>query len=149
LGVMFSLTIYLVQHSMLADIARSAPAGMPNVFLIGITEAQKEPARAMLSAQPGVEGPAEIVPNVSVRVVSVNGTPVEQLPLEGWGRRFRQTRSASWSATKPEHTDILQGAWWTGESSQVSVAEEAARILSVHPGSRMTFAAFGRDIQVQ
>src|SRR5262249_59964211 len=34
LGVMFSLTIYLVQRSMLTDFIRSAPPGMPNVFLI-------------------------------------------------------------------------------------------------------------------
>jgi putative ABC transport system permease protein len=149
LGVMFSLTIYLVQHSMLADIARSAPPGMPNVFLIGITEAQKEPLRQMLRSQPGVEGTPEIVPNVSVRLVSVNGTPVENLGFHGWGKRFLQTRSASWSASKPEHTEILQGAWWTGQQSQVSVAEEAAKILGVQLGSRLQFSAFGRNMDVQ
>jgi putative ABC transport system permease protein len=150
LGVMFSLTIYLVQHSMLADIARSAPPGMPNVFLIGITDAQKEGVREMLLKQPGVEGPPEIAPNVSVRLVAVNGTPVEYLAFHGWGRRFLQTRSASWSATKPEHTEVLQGAWWGSDqtTSQVSVAEEAAKILSVQPGSRLQFSAFGRNIDV-
>ena len=153
LGVMFSLTIYLVQHSMLADIARSAPPGMPNVFLIGITDAQKEAVREMLRTQPGVEGPPEIAPNVSVRLVAVNGTPVEYLAFHGWGRRFLQTRSASWSASKPEHTEILQGAWWNCGTaipcvSQVSVAEEAAKILSVQPGSRLQFSAFGRNIDV-
>ncbi len=149
LGVMFSLTIYLVQHSMLADIARSAPPGMPNVFLIGITEAQKEPVRAMLRSQPGVEGPPEIVPNVSVRLVAVNGTPVESLAFHGWGRRFLQTRSASFSASKPDHTEIVQGTWWNGQTSQVSVAEEAAKILNVQPGSRLQFSAFGRNMDVQ
>jgi putative ABC transport system permease protein len=149
LGVMFSLTIYLVQHSMLADIARSAPPGMPNVFLIGITDAQKEPVRQMLRSQPGVEGTPEIVPNVSVRLVSVNGTPVEYLRFNGWGRRFLQTRSASFSTSIPEHTEIVQGAWWTAQTSQVSVAEEAAKILSVQPGSRLQFAAFGRTMDVQ
>jgi putative ABC transport system permease protein len=148
-GVMFSLTIYLVQHSMLADIARSAPPGMPNVFLIGITEAQKEPVRQMLRSQPGVEGTPEIVPNVSVRLVLVNGTPVELLGFHGWGRRFLQTRSASWSASKPEHTEIVQGAWWNEQTSQVSVAEEAAKILGVQPGSRLQFSAFGRNMDVQ
>ena len=150
LGVMFSLTIYLVQHSMLADIARSAPPGMPNVFLIGITEAQKEPLRQMLRSQPGVEGTPEIVPNVSVRLVSVNGTPVENLGFHGWGRRFLQTRSASWSASKPEHTEIVQGTWCgTGIPACVSVAEEAAKILNVQPGSRLQFSAFGRSMDVQ
>ncbi len=129
LGVMFSLTIYLVQHSMLIDIARTAPPGMPNVFLVGITEAQKESVREMLRAQPGVEGAPEIVPNVAVRLVSVDGTPVEQLALQGWGRRFLQTRPASFAASRPEHTEVLQGAWWTGQSAQVAVSEEAAKNL--------------------
>src|SRR5206468_2712056 len=50
LGVMFSLTIYLVQHSMLADIARSAPPEMPNVFLVGIAEEQKGAVRDLIAA---------------------------------------------------------------------------------------------------
>src|SRR3989442_2260136 len=149
LGVMFSLTIYLVQHSMLGDIARSAPPGMPNVFLLGITEAQKDGVRALLRGQAGVEGAPEIVPYVSVRIVSVNGTPIEEMVFQGWSRRFRQTRSASWSASKPEHTDVVHGAWLAGQTSQVCVAEEAAKILKVQPGSRMAFSAFGRSIDAE
>jgi len=38
------------------------------------------------------------------------------------------------SASKPEYTDVVQGAWWTGAQAQVSVAEEASKILSVQPG---------------
>src|SRR5262249_18718815 len=146
LGVMFSLTIYLVQHSMLADIARSAPPGMPNVFMVGITEAQKDGVRTLLRAQPGVQGEPEIVPYVAVRLGGVNGTPVGQVVSGGWSRRFLQPRSASWSAAKPDYTDVVQGAWWPeGRRSQVSLAEEAAKILGAQPGSRMEFTAFGRN----
>ncbi|HYS46647.1 MAG TPA: FtsX-like permease family protein, partial [Rhizomicrobium sp.] len=150
LGVMFSLTIYLVQHSMLADIARSAPPGMPNVFLLGITEVQKEPVRALLRGQSGVEGAPEIVPYVAVRLVTVNGIPIEKMVLHGWSRRFMQTRSASWSASKPEYTDIVHGAWFNlPQNPRVSVAEEAAKILSLQPGSRIVFTAFGRNIDAE
>src|SRR5205823_9958514 len=130
----------------LADIARSAPPGMPNVFMLGITEAQKDAVRMLLRAQPGVEGSPEIVPYVSVRLATVNGTPIEKMVFHGWSRRFLQTRSASWSATKPDYTELAQGAWWTGQTAQVSVAEEAAKILNVQPGSRIQFTAFGRSI---
>src|SRR5262249_16647563 len=147
--VMFSLTIYLVQRSMLRDIARSAPPGMPNVFLIGITEAQKEPVRAMLRAQPGVEGEPEIAPNVSVRLVAVDGGAVEKMNLQGWRRGFLETRSASFSAVKPEHTDILQGAWWRGQTGQVSVAEEAAKILNIRIGAQLQFTSFGRSFSAR
>ena len=150
LGVMFSLTIYLVQHSMLADIARSAPPGMPNVFMVGITEAQKDAVRTLLATQPGVEGAAEIVPYVAVRLVTVNGTPIGSMVSPRVVKRFLQTRSASWSASKPDYTDVVQGAWWTGgRHAQVSVAEEAAKILNVQPGSRMQFTAFGRNFDAE
>lgn len=150
LGVMFSLTVYLVQHSMLADIARSAPPGMPNIFLLGITESQQNAVRELLRAQPGIEGGLEIVPYVSVRLVTVNGTPIENMVFHGWSRRFLQTRSATWSASKPEYTELVQGAWWDGRRApKVSVAEEAAKILNVKPGSRIVFTAFGRNIDAE
>ena len=40
LGVMFTLTVYLVQHSLVGEIVQSAPPDAPNVFLIGITPEQ-------------------------------------------------------------------------------------------------------------
>jgi len=61
-GVMFSLTIYLVQHSMLADIARSAPPGMPNVFMLGITDAQKGCRERAAAGQAAVEGNRRLSP---------------------------------------------------------------------------------------
>jgi len=144
---MFSLTIYLVQHSMLADIARSAPPGMPNVFLVGITPDQKDAVQKLIAAQPGVERPPDIVSSVQVKIVSVNGAPIETVPREGGSRRYLGTRSASWSDAKPEHTDILSGGWWTaGQTARVSVAEEAARNLNVRPGSHMQFTSFARTI---
>ena len=150
LGVMFSLTIYLVQHSMLADIARSAPPGMPNVFLVGITADQRDAVQTLIAAQPGVERAPEIVSSVQVKIVSVDGAPIDILPREGASRRYLQTRSATWSDAKPEHTDILSGAWWTaGQTARVSVAEEAARNLNVRPGSHMQFTSFGRTIDAE
>ncbi len=43
---MFTLTVYLVQHSLVDEIMQTAPPGMPNVFLIGITPEQVEPLQA-------------------------------------------------------------------------------------------------------
>jgi putative ABC transport system permease protein len=146
LGVMFSLTIYLVQHSMLGDIERSAPPGMPNVFMVGITDDQKDALRALIAAQPGVTGSADIVPSVQVKVDIVDGMPIEKIPQQGLNRRFSRTRQASWSDSKPEHAQIIAGAWWKGQSSQVCVSEEAAKILNVRPGSRIRFTAFDRTI---
>lgn len=151
LGVMFTLTIYLVQDSLLRDLIRTAPPGMPNVFLIDITQAQSGPMLEFLKAQPGLEGQPELVPSVAARLVKINGTPVEQFNFKGWNRRFLQTRSVMFEKAVPESTKVLEGAWWDAntETPVVSIAEEAAKDLNVHPGAKLEFLASGRTIEAE
>ncbi|MEX2263967.1 MAG: FtsX-like permease family protein [Bryobacteraceae bacterium] len=150
-GVMFTLTVYLVQRSLLETIVKSAPPGMPNVFLLDITEREREPLLELIQAQPGLAGKPQIVPSVAAKLSGVNGTPLEELRIEGWGRRWRSTRSVSWQEELPEHTTILQGQWWPKGAAEpmVSVAEETAKILNLSPGSRIEMLASGRTIQAR
>ena len=67
LGVMFTLTVYLVQDSLVGQIIQTAPPGTPNVFLVGVTQAQVEPLKALIAKQEGVQGTPEFVPSVSAR----------------------------------------------------------------------------------
>jgi putative ABC transport system permease protein len=151
MGVMFTLTIYLVQDSLLRDLIRTAPPGMPNVFLIDITQAQAGPMLEFLKAQPGLEGQPELVPSVAAKLVKINGTPVEQFHFKGWNRRFQQTRSVMFERTLPEATRVVEGAWWDAgtETPVVSIAEEAAKDLNLHPGAKLEFLASGRTIEAE
>ena len=149
LGVMFTLTIYLVQHSVLAQISRSAPPTMPNVFLINITERESPAIVDALKSAKGIKGNPEVLPAANAKLIAINGELVEEKFKEGPGRRFRQPRGARWSATVPDHTDIVKGAWWrTYDKSapQVAVAEEAAKILGIEPGARLEWNIGGRKI---
>ena len=56
LGVMFTLTVYLVQDSLVAQIIETAPPGAPNVFLVGVTQAQVEPLKELIAHQDGRAG---------------------------------------------------------------------------------------------
>ena len=58
LGVMFTLTVYLVQNSLVKEIIATAPPGMPNVFLVGVTQAQTAPLKELIAKQTGVLGRA-------------------------------------------------------------------------------------------
>ena len=49
LGVMFTLTVYMIQDSLVAQIIETAPPGAPNVFLVGVTQAQVEPLKELIS----------------------------------------------------------------------------------------------------
>jgi len=152
-GVMFTLTVFLVQRGMMAEMLKSAPPGMPNVFLLDITAKEREPLVTLLRAQRGIEGTPDVVGTVAAKIVSINGTPVEKLGLEAWGRRFQRARAVTSAAERPAHVEILEGAWWDAKKlptePQVSLTDEAAHILKVHPGSRMEWEAAGRTIRAR
>lgn len=148
LGVMFTLTVYLVQHSLVAEIVETAPPGMPNVFLIGITPEQVEPLRALVASQPGVQNAPEFRPSVAVLIESVNGVALQNLNLPTTSRRFRGSRSVMWADEKPSSLKVVQGAWWRPGETQpvVSVDEEAARTLNLHVGDSIQLSGAGTSV---
>lgn len=151
-GVMFTLTIYLVQHSLLAQISASAPPGMPNVFLINISERERAGMVELLRSTPGVEGKPDVAASVAARLVTIDGEPFDRRPADGPVRRFRSPRSITWAAQQPPQTEIVAGAWWTRPdpaSPQVSVSEEASKLLRVHPGSLLEWSASGRGVKAR
>jgi putative ABC transport system permease protein len=147
-GVMFTLTVYLVQHAVLTDMAQNAPPGMPNVFMLDIPGAQRQALLDLLKQQKGIETAPEILSSVAVRLASINGVPVENLHLQEWGRRFLRTRSVTTAPARPRDTQILSGAWWDGHPAipQVCASEEAARILHLKAGMALEWTAWGRTL---
>jgi putative ABC transport system permease protein len=150
IGVMFTLTVYLIQHSVLAEIRRSAPPGMANVFFIDVTQEQRQPLLDLIAAHPGTEGKPEALSAVSAKIVSINGTPIEQMKLAGFGRRYRFARTISTFDKIPAGTEAIRGAWWKDSSSpQISISEGVARGLKVEPGSEITWNAYGRILKTR
>ncbi len=68
-GVMFTLTVYLVQHGMIAEMNRTSPPGMPNVFLIDIAPKDRDAVLDLLKQQRGVEGTPELIGTVAAKLV--------------------------------------------------------------------------------
>ncbi|MGO4885979.1 MAG: ABC transporter permease [Bryobacteraceae bacterium] len=147
-GVMFTLTVYLVQHAVIADMMQNAPPGMPNVFLLDIPAAQRQSLTDLLKRQKGVENAPEILGAVAVRLTSVNGVPIANLGLRDFGRRFLRTRSVTSAVERPRETEILSGAWWEGRPAtpQVCASEEAARTLHLKAGMPLDWDAWGRTL---
>jgi len=132
---------------------KSAPPGMPNVFLLDITAKERDPLIALVRAQRGLEGAPDVVGTVAAKIVSIDGKSIDSFNLKAWGRRFQRTRGVAQAADQPAHTAILRGAWWNPKAPQaepqLSVAEEAAQILHLHPGSHMEWEAAGRTIRAR
>jgi putative ABC transport system permease protein len=133
------------------EIVATAPPGMPNVFLIGVTEAQVEPLKALIDKQPGVAAAPILGPSVAARLISIDGAPIADRNLQGIGRRFANTRSVTWEDSQPSDVRVLQGAWWTKgmKDAVVSVDEEAAKTLQIAPGAWLELTASGRTIRAR
>jgi putative ABC transport system permease protein len=150
IGVMFTLTIYLVQHSLLTEIAESAPPGMPNVFMIDITEPMREGVTQLVNSQPGVEKGVELIPSVAARLTHVQGQEVSKMDLKGFGRRFLQTRSVTWNAAQPKGTKILEGKWYTAsDTGKIAIAQDAALSLKLKPGMVLDWTSAGRNFRTE
>jgi putative ABC transport system permease protein len=143
-GVMFTLTVFLVQTALVSQIRGSAPPGMPNVFLLDIPANQRAALSSFIQAQPGVKEAPEVAFAVAARIVSVDGQPVEN-------RRFQRTRSVTTIDALPPDVVILSGSWWKpgDRTPQVCVQEEAARLLNVKPGSEIDWSIWNQNIRTR
>jgi putative ABC transport system permease protein len=147
LGVMFTLTVYLVQASVVSQIIGTAPPGAPNVFLIGVTQAQVQPLMELIRTQKDVLSAPEFLPRVAARLVTTSAGPVTG--------RFRFGTSVTWETTQPDSVRVLEGAWWSraalapNAEPVVALNEETAKRLGVQTGSWIQIEASGRTIQAR
>jgi putative ABC transport system permease protein len=131
IGVMFTLTVYLVQRGLVTELVKSAPPGMPNVFLLDITPRIKDGVTAVAARQQGIESKLELVGTVAARISNINGAPFDRSNLKGLARRYGREISI---AVDP---DLKPG--------QLSISEEAEKVLGLHIGSKIDWTTPGRE----
>jgi putative ABC transport system permease protein len=150
-GVMFTLTVFLVQSALVRQIRGSAPPGMPNVFLLDIPGADRQAVTDLVQSQPGITVAPEVAKAVAARMTAIDGVPVDQLSLRDFGRRFLRTRSVTELEGKPPETSILSGAWWQpgDRDPQVCLNEDAARILHAQPGAVIEWDIWRRAVRTR
>lgn len=149
LGVMFTLSVYLIQNSVLEEIMATAPPGVPNVFLIGVTPDQVEPLKQLIAQQPGVLSPPQLGASVAAQLTRIDGsTSWTTLPM---ARRMQRPRTVTWEEAKPGNVRVTQGKWWSPADTAplLSVDEEVARNLRLRAGSEVEFEIAGRPLRAR
>ena len=151
-GVMFTLTVHLLEYSLVDQLRLSAPPDMPNVFLINVTDRERDGLWSLLRAQPGVIDAQHPFPAVQAQLSRVDGIPIEEV-LRGEGnRRFLRGHFAlTWSDAIPPATEILEGAWWEADTPDhlVSVEEDAAVALDLELGSWLEWSVGGQPVSAR
>jgi len=143
IGVMFTLSVYSVQHSILDEIRLTAPPDAPNVFLINVTDADHEGLDRLIESDPAITGRNLLSSSASAQLVSVDGMTLEQMPPTERSRRFLDSPvTLTISREVPPATKILNGTWWNETESGsgeplVSVLQSAAETLHLHVGSTL------------
>jgi len=148
-GVMFTMTVQLLQTSLLNELRLSAPPDSPNVFLINVTPADKDAVWDLIKQQTGVLDAPAAIPAVAGQLSHINETPVEQIQLsESEQRYFRTQFALTWSDVVPRATEIVSGSWWRDASTErlVSVEEDVADALKLHVGDTLEWSVQGRDL---
>jgi putative ABC transport system permease protein len=150
-GVMFTLTVFLVQSALVEQIRGSAPPGMPNVFLLDIPSNQRTALSEFIRLQPGVREAPEVAFAVAARITAIDGEPIANLPLRDFNRRFLRTRSVTAMDAMPPDTIILNGAWWRpgDRDPQICASEEAAKILHLKPGTQVEWSIWNRNLRTR
>jgi putative ABC transport system permease protein len=145
-GVMFTLSVYLVQRGLVSEMGKSAPPGLPNVYLIDITPAQHDAVMKLLKDHPGVADAPDMIGTVAAKIVTIDGAPLPKDSLKGFARRYLRTSAVTSIGEKPSYTQVTEGRWWTGRplEPELAVADEAARALGMHVGSRVEWSTPSR-----
>jgi putative ABC transport system permease protein len=148
MGVMLILTVFLMQHGVIAEMKLTSGINLPNIFLIDISTKELAGVKHLLAKQPEVRGDLETLPVVAGRIVSVDGTAEEGLKLKNYPRRLLQTVSLTWSNGLPAGSTMVRGTWWDKDDGQsLAVTEHIAERLHLRLGSHLVLTSNGRTIQ--
>jgi putative ABC transport system permease protein len=151
-GVMFTLSVYFLQHSLLDEVRLTAPPDSPNMFLINITDREHDGIVHLLESDPAVLGKQPLAPSVAAQLLTVDGTPLAQIPLEEGARRFLNTQFVlTWARDIPPATEILEGMWWNAQPGEpvVSVQEMVAQALGLKVGTVLEWNTIGGMVRAR
>lgn len=154
LGLALTLFVTLagIQTSLDAEIQRTIPERAPNQFVLDIP-AEREGEFRNLVAASAPEAELNIVPALRGTIVAYGGQRVadlKELPDGAWF--LHGERGVTYSDILPEGSDLVEGQWWTRNYQGpplVSLDREAAKVMGIGIGDRLTVSVLGREIEAR
>ncbi|MBI2218351.1 MAG: ABC transporter permease [Candidatus Rokubacteria bacterium] len=158
LGVaaMLLTTVVLLERGLTREIDHERRREAPSFFFIDV---QPDQAARFASVVRDAGGTAPAMTSVvRARLAAVDGVPVTREMVEqrvGRDRSWYFTREyvLTAAADRPGQNRLVRGRWWTPSDTaarpRVSVEEEAAKVLRVDVGSRLTFDVQGVPVEAE
>jgi putative ABC transport system permease protein len=150
----FSMTLaamilsFMVRTDLIEDWQKSMPTNAPNHFALNIFPEQQADFKQALVEQK-ISG-SQFYPVVRGRLVTINGTPVQQVvskDSQGDNATHREL-SLTWTAELPEDNKIIEGDWWMeSQAGLVSVEQKLADSLKIKLGDELTFTIGSQQVK--
>ena len=155
-GVMLLVAVGLLERSLLRQMDHERRRDAPSFFFVDVQDDQRDRFAAIVARASGGPAPA-LTPVVRARLAAVNGTAVtrETVDRRGVEKRWYFTRDyvLTAMAQPPAGNTIVRGRWWperaTNGIPRVSLEEEAATVLGVDVGGRLTFDVQGVPVEAE
>ncbi|MBV9612520.1 MAG: ABC transporter permease, partial [Acidobacteriaceae bacterium] len=146
IGVMFTLSTYLLQRTVLQQVQSEGPGHEGNLFLLDVRNASE--VTKLVESQPGVTGRVELVGYIVSRMLEKNGIPTDQLHLTNLRKDQIQAVRITTAEALPYGLTLRNGHWWGAASSepQLAVSEQAARDFRLRLGDVLQFQIAGRKV---
>ena len=149
LGLSTLAAVALIQGNVRHQVAEQLPANAPSFFFIDIQNDQMAKFHTIIDGYPGVSEFRD-VPSLRARVVSVNGTPVDQFhttPDTAWA--LRGDRGLTYATIPPDGSRVVAGAWWPADYDGPPLVSFDAAIAAgwgVGIGDAIRLNVLGRNI---
>jgi len=152
LGLTVLVAVALVQANLDREVRERLPERAPAYYFLDIQPDELDSFTRLVAQTPGVTA-QQHVPMLRGRIVSVNGTPIEQLEIPAevaWV--FRGDRGLTWAQRAPEGADVTAGTWWAADYDGpplVSLDRQVAQAMKLSLGDRIGINVLGRTFEAK
>jgi putative ABC transport system permease protein len=152
LALTLFVSIAAIETSLTAEIENTVPERAPDQFVLDVPSDERAAFEAIVRREaPGAQ--LNIVPNLRGTITAYGNTRVADLDEPPPGAWFlRGERGVTYSSTLPQGSELTTGEWWPPNYRGppiVSLDREAAEILGLHVGDRLTVTVLGREIEAR
>ena len=148
IGVMFTLTTYLLQRTVLREVTSEVPGREGNLFLLDVRNSSE--VSRFIESQPGVTGKVEFVGYIMSKVLDKNGVPVEHLRLSKERKEDLQVTRIFTAAAMPSTLQLRKGHWWNPSTRdpQLAIADDLSHAFHLNVGDKLRIQIAGRVFTV-
>lgn len=138
-GSLALVLLVLLRTDLISSWRKATPVNAPDRFVINVQPEQTQAFQSTLK-QTGVQN-YDWYPMIRGRLVAINGKTVspQDYTDERAKRLVDREFNLSSRAAKPEHNEVVKGAWLENEKDAVSVEVGIAKTLGLKMGDRLQF----------